>query len=78
MSTGPYRRVRHPMYSGILLVTAGAGVALGSYAAQLFFLPLCALFMVRLVAEERLLAEELAGYSDYMRATRHRLVPGVW
>ncbi len=78
VSTGPYRWVRHPMYSGMLLATLGAGVALGSYLAQLFFLPLCALFVVRLRAEELLLAGELPGYESYMRDTRHRLVPGLW
>ncbi|HEX3770831.1 MAG TPA: hypothetical protein VHV30_08210 [Polyangiaceae bacterium] len=49
-----------------------------SYWAEVLLLPFVALFVARLLAEERLLARELRGYADYTRRTRYRLVPGVW
>jgi protein-S-isoprenylcysteine O-methyltransferase Ste14 len=78
VATGPYRLVRHPMYTGALLAIAAMPLALGSYAAAIFVLPLCAVFMMRIRAEEKFLAVELPGYAAYMAGTRKRLVPGVW
>jgi protein-S-isoprenylcysteine O-methyltransferase Ste14 len=53
-------------------------LALGSYVAAVFLLPIVALLVVRIRAEERFLSAELSGYAAYMRATPRRLVPGVW
>jgi protein-S-isoprenylcysteine O-methyltransferase Ste14 len=78
VTTGPYRVVRHPMYSGGLLGAAALPLALGSYYAAVFVLPLVALFAMRIVAEEKFLSTQLPGYAAYMAATRKRLVPGVW
>jgi protein-S-isoprenylcysteine O-methyltransferase Ste14 len=78
VATGPYRSVRHPMYSGALLGTLATPLVLGSYVAEAFFLPIAALFVIRLLAEERFLAGALRGYDAYMRETRKRLIPGVW
>jgi protein-S-isoprenylcysteine O-methyltransferase Ste14 len=74
---GPYRRVRHPAYAGMLLVHAGllAGffnwVALATFA--LLFVPAV---IVRIFVEERELFR-IPGYLSYARE-RKRLVPGVW
>ena len=76
--TGPYRLVRHPMYTGVLLGTAAMPLALGSYLAALFILPIGLTLVVRILAEERFLRGGLPGYAAYMRETRRRLVPGVW
>jgi len=78
VATGPYRAVRHPMYSGALLGALATPLALGSYVGEAFFLPMVVLFVVRLLAEERFLAGALRGYGEYMGRTRKRLVPGVW
>lgn len=78
VATGPYRWVRHPMYSGALLGALASPLTLGSYVGEAFFLPVLVLFVVRLLAEERFLSGALRGYDDYMRQTRKRLVPGVW
>jgi protein-S-isoprenylcysteine O-methyltransferase Ste14 len=78
ISTGPYAVVRHPMYSGGLLIHLAAPLALGSYWALLpavFILPL---LVARLRHEESVLLRDLAGYREYTRQTRHRLVPGIW
>jgi protein-S-isoprenylcysteine O-methyltransferase Ste14 len=78
VSTGPYRHVRHPMYSGALLLLLATPPALGSLAALPAVLALAAVIVARLLDEERLLSRELTGYEAYRRAVRHRLVPGVW
>ena len=78
VDSGPYRVIRHPMYAGYLLIAAASPLALGSYWAELTFMPFAALFTARLLAEERFLAARLPGYSEYMARTAHRLIPGVF
>jgi protein-S-isoprenylcysteine O-methyltransferase Ste14 len=76
---GPYRWVRHPSYSGLVLFFVGVGLALGNWASLvvLAVLPLAGL-LVRIRAEERALFASLG--DDYRRfaATRRRLFPGIW
>ncbi len=78
VSSGPYGVVRHPMYSGALLMVLFSPLALGSWAALPMVLPLVLVIVLRLLAEERFLAARLAGYDEYRRRVRHRLVPGIW
>jgi protein-S-isoprenylcysteine O-methyltransferase Ste14 len=78
VTTGAYGIVRHPMYAGVLLTGVVTPLLLGSYWTALVLPPSTALLVVRILAEERLLAERLPGYSEYMSKMRSRLVPGVW
>jgi protein-S-isoprenylcysteine O-methyltransferase Ste14 len=78
VSTGPYAIVRHPMYAGALVMLIGVPLALGSWWAFVPVSVLAAVIVWRLLDEETLLARELAGYDDYRRKVRRRLVPGVW
>ncbi len=78
VTTGPYRFVRHPMYTGALPLICGAPLALGSYVAEAFSMVLVAGVAVRLLDEERFLKKELRGYEEYMQKTRWRLIPFVW
>ena len=78
IATGPYAVVRHPMYAGLLPIFLAMPVALGSWWALLFFFPVCAGIVPRLLDEERFLRRDLQGYSDYCRRVRYRLVPWVW
>ncbi len=78
ISTGPYRWVRHPMYSGSILFVLAMPIALGSLVASPFFALLIPFYVVRLLNEEKLLVKDLAGYSDFCQRTRYRLVPFVW
>ncbi|HEX9050605.1 MAG TPA: isoprenylcysteine carboxylmethyltransferase family protein [Anaeromyxobacter sp.] len=78
ISTGPYFHVRHPMYAGALLLLAATPLALGSLVALPLVLPFVAVLIARLLDEERLLSDELAGYRDYCRQVRFRLIPHVW
>jgi protein-S-isoprenylcysteine O-methyltransferase Ste14 len=77
-TTGPYRFVRHPMYSGALMMMLGAPLALGALWGLAAWPCLAAVIVVRLVDEERQLVAGLAGYADYRVRVRHRLIPWVW
>jgi protein-S-isoprenylcysteine O-methyltransferase Ste14 len=78
VSTGPYAIVRHPMYSGAILVFLGTPLALGSSRGLLFTPLFVGWFAWRLLDEERFLRANLRGYDEYMRAVRYRLAPYIW
>ncbi len=78
ITNGPYALVRHPMYMGLMFFYILSPLALGSWWAVIPSLLIIPILVVRIVHEERLLANELAGYKDYMKSTRYRLIPGIW
>jgi protein-S-isoprenylcysteine O-methyltransferase Ste14 len=78
VSTGPYARVRHPMYSGALLIFFGTPLALGSWWGLIPAAGLAGALVWRLLDEERVLIDELAGYRSYRETVRARLVPGLY
>lgn len=78
IATGPYAAVRHPMYSGIIVMYLATPVALGSWWGLLPMLSLPVALVVRLFNEEKVLSRDLPGYARYLRRVRWRLLPGVW
>jgi protein-S-isoprenylcysteine O-methyltransferase len=76
---GPYRVLRHPSYTGAMLMFAGVGVGLGNAVSLAACVLLPAIgYVQRIRREEALLRQQLgAPYDDYARVTR-RLVPGIW
>jgi len=78
ISTGLYGLVRHPMYAGALIMMVGMPLALDSYWGLLTVLPGLAVLAFRIVDEEKMLRQELAGYDEYAHTVHYRLVPGVW
>ena len=76
---GPYRRIRHPSYSGAILMLAGVGLGLGNSLSLVACLVLPAIgYLRRIPREEALLRAELGDpYVEYSSRTR-RLVPGVY
>ena len=78
VSTGPYAVVRHPMYSGALVMLLGTPLALGSWWGLLMFAPMTFTIAWRARDEEEFLAKSLSGYKEYCRIVRYRLVPLVW
>jgi protein-S-isoprenylcysteine O-methyltransferase Ste14 len=78
VSTGPYAIVRHPMYTGAILVLLGAPLALGSWWGLLLTPLFVAWFAWRLLNEEAFLRANLAGYEEYTRRVRYRLAPHIW
>jgi protein-S-isoprenylcysteine O-methyltransferase Ste14 len=78
VSTGLYGLVRHPMYAFALLVIVGMPLALGSYWGLVTVVPAVAVLAFRIDDEEKILRQELDGYSEYTEKVHYRLVPGVW
>lgn len=78
VSTGPYARVRHPMYAAAQLMLAGTSLMLGSWFGLLFLVPLTIAIAYRAVREERTLSAELPGYAEYMTKVKSRFIPYVW
>lgn len=78
ITAGPYRYVRHPMYTGILLMFSGWPLILGSLWAYLPLAGLAVLLVWRTGREDRTLHADLAGYAEYATRIRYRLLPHVW
>jgi len=76
--TGLYGVVRHPMYSGALLLMICMPPALGSYWSLLLLIPMAAILAWRLLDEEKVLRRDLPGYTEYCQQVRYRLIPYVW
>jgi protein-S-isoprenylcysteine O-methyltransferase Ste14 len=76
---GPYRWVRHPSYTGLLLILAGLGLAAGNWLAlaACIALPLPAV-VHRIHVEEAELERTLGDAYRSYASGRPRLVPGLW
>lgn len=79
IDTGPYRFVRHPSYTAILLVHLGAGLCFGNVlTVAVLVLPVAAALLYRMHVEETELVHELGpSYLDYIARTR-RLIPLIY
>jgi protein-S-isoprenylcysteine O-methyltransferase Ste14 len=78
ISTGLYGLVRHPMYTGNVIMFLGVPLALGSYWGLIFVILGIAGLSVRIRDEEGMLRDQLTGYREYTQKVRYRLVPGMW
>lgn len=78
IDTGPYAIVRHPMYTGVLLMYLFSPLALGSYWAVIPAVLIIPLIAARIRNEEAVLLRDLTGYEDYTEKVPHRLLPGIW
>jgi protein-S-isoprenylcysteine O-methyltransferase Ste14 len=74
---GPYRWVRHPMYTAYLLMDLSIVILHPSLQNVGIALAGAALLAVRALQEENLLRSE-ASYQEYFVRTRYRMVPGFW
>jgi protein-S-isoprenylcysteine O-methyltransferase Ste14 len=78
VSTGVYGFVRHPMYLGALLMFVGTPLLLSSAVGLVLAAGMILLLAFRIVGEERVLADELEGYSEYRKRVPYRLLPFIW
>jgi protein-S-isoprenylcysteine O-methyltransferase Ste14 len=79
ITQGVYRGIRHPMYSALLLYSAGQALVIPNWVAGLSnLIAFTVLFALRVGAEERMMAEQFGDeYAAYSAQTK-RLVPGIW
>ena len=78
ISTGLYAVVRHPMYTASTVMFLALPLILGSWYALIPFALYPVIMIVRIRGEEKLLTAELAGYEEYTRKVRYRLIPFIW
>ena len=78
VSTGPFRFVRHPSYTGLLLAFLGFGVSLGNAVSLLVLMaPIVLTLAYRMRVEEASLRRSLGASYDAYCARTKRLIPGV-
>ena len=78
IDTGLYGIVRHPMYSATLLLFLSMPLVLGSVYAFIIFCAYPFIIAKRIKSEEQFLEKELAGYSEYKKKVKYRMVPYIW
>ncbi len=77
ITSGPYRHVRHPMYSAVLLGAAAMALLAPPLAGWLAWGTLLAVLLVKAALEERWMIDAHPGYAAYRQKSR-RLVPGLF
>jgi len=78
VTAGPYRWVRHPIYTGVLTGVLGSAFVMGEWRGLVAWALIFVSFAYKLRHEERWMREQFgAAYVDYMRRTK-ALIPGVW
>lgn len=78
ISTGPYSVVRHPMYSGLILISLFTPLGLGSWWALLPMLLIYPMMAHRIRTEEEVLMKSLKGYEEYRSNVRYKVIPFLW
>ncbi len=77
VDSGPYRYVRHPMYSGIVAFTLGVGLAYANPVAMLSSVTFLVFFMAKTGREEEMLVDTVDGYRAYRSRVPWSLIPFV-
>lgn len=75
---GPYRFVRHPGYSAMVLHAFAFPFIIGSLFSLIPGVVTIILIFVRTFLEDQMLLTELEGYSEYTKKTKYRLLPRIW
>ena len=78
ISSGLYRIVRHPMYFATILLFMAMPLVLGSLVSFFVFLAYPFIIAARIKNEEKVLSKELAGYEEYKKKVKYRMLPFVW
>ena len=78
VDTGLYGIVRHPMYMVTVVLFLAMPLVLGSVISFVILLCYIPIIVKRIRNEEKVLAEGLKGYDEYMKKVRYRLIPFIW
>lgn len=77
ITNGPYRFIRHPMYTAILMGSAGLLIHQFTWLRLSITIALAIVLLVKLTLEERMLQQKFAAYRDYMRRSK-KLLPFIY
>ncbi|MFT4728086.1 MAG: protein-S-isoprenylcysteine O-methyltransferase Ste14 [Granulosicoccus sp.] len=75
--SGPYRWLRHPMYSAVLLAALGAAISHATFGHSLIFLALIVVLLLKIHREEQYLLATYNEYADYTTRTK-ALIPFIY
>ena len=78
IDTGLYGLVRHPMYMSTLLLFLSMPLVLGSLISFVITLAYIPIIAKRIRNEEKVLESGLAGYTEYKKRVRYKVIPFVW
>ncbi|MBO4368042.1 MAG: isoprenylcysteine carboxylmethyltransferase family protein [Clostridia bacterium] len=78
IDTGIYGIVRHTMYMATVFLFLSMPLVLGSLISFVIMLAYIPIIAKRIRNEERVLEEGLAGYREYEKKVRYRVIPFVW
>jgi protein-S-isoprenylcysteine O-methyltransferase Ste14 len=76
--SGPYRIVRHPIYSGLLLAILGTAISLGQWRGLIALAFFGSAFLLRVRIEERVMAETFGSEYARYRSQVPALIPRIW
>lgn len=77
VTVGPYRWVRHPIYSGLMLGFIGTAVAIGQWRGVLAVALALIAILQRIVVEERLMRQQFGAVYDAYAQRVRALIPGL-
>ena len=75
--TGPYRHLRHPIYSGLLVAFLGTAIAIGEWRGLVAFLLMLLSFGIKSRAEETRMRQTFPEYAQYQRESA-AIIPLIW
>jgi protein-S-isoprenylcysteine O-methyltransferase Ste14 len=77
IDTGLYGYVRHPLYSGAVLMVLGLPIALGSWISLIFALIGAFAMILRIKFEENMLIKGMDGYDEYRTRVKYKIIPKI-
>lgn len=77
VQTGPYRLVRHPIYSGGIILAFGWALFVHGWLTLIYAAVLLIFFDFKSAREERWLTEKFPEYPDYQKRVR-KLIPFIY
>lgn len=77
ITSGVYAKVRHPMYTAVIMAVGGYALFFGSWVSLPLWLGVAIFYVIKSIKEERLLENKYPEYAEYRRHT-WRFVPFIW
>jgi protein-S-isoprenylcysteine O-methyltransferase Ste14 len=78
IDTGLYGHVRHPLYSGAILMILGMPIALGSWISLILAAIGILSLIIRIKFEEEMLIKGMDGYEEYRTRVKFKIIPKIY